>query len=238
MIAAGIVTVAWTSSVDVMFGTMWREDDRHVAGAVRDRGAHVVLLPERQHLAARDADEAGRGADAERDRRVEERRPEDRREPDREDQERKREQHVRHPRDHGVDPAAVVAGDEPDRDARSPSPGTSRARRPESRPARPRSPARGCRGRARRCRADAPTTGCASTAVKSGSRGRVRRDPGREDRHRRRTSPRPTKPSSANGRRASRRRSRRRRRARGERTSAPAVSTYVMPAPPRSGYAG
>ena len=38
MIAAGMVTVAWTSSVLVMFGRMWRPDDHRVAGAVRDRG--------------------------------------------------------------------------------------------------------------------------------------------------------------------------------------------------------
>ncbi len=41
--------------------------------------------------------------------------PEDRREPDREDEERKREQDVREPRDHGIDPTSVIAGDEADR---------------------------------------------------------------------------------------------------------------------------
>ena len=94
MIAAGIATVACTISVESMFGQDVADQDAHVARAVRDRGAHVVLLAQRERLAARDADQRRRGADAERDRRVRQRRPEDRGEPDREDQEREGEQHV------------------------------------------------------------------------------------------------------------------------------------------------
>ena len=62
MIAAGIVTVACTSSVEDMFGRTCRARIDGVARAVRDRGAHVVLLAQRQRLAARDADQPGHRA--------------------------------------------------------------------------------------------------------------------------------------------------------------------------------
>jgi hypothetical protein len=91
-------------------------EDDGVVRAVGDRRADVVLLPQRERLAARDAHEPRDRRDPERERRVQQRRPQDRGQADREDQEREREQHVRDPRDHRVDRAAVVAGDQADRD--------------------------------------------------------------------------------------------------------------------------
>ena len=89
-------------------------DDDGVVGAVRHRRTHVVLLPQGERLAAGDANERRNRGDPERERRVQQRGPEDRGEADCEDQEREGEKHVGHPRDRGVEPAPVVAGDEPD----------------------------------------------------------------------------------------------------------------------------
>ena len=59
MIAAGIVSVACTISVLVMFGRMCRAMMTRVARTVRDRRADVVLLAERRALPAGDAHEPG-----------------------------------------------------------------------------------------------------------------------------------------------------------------------------------
>ncbi len=146
---------------------------------------------------------------------LQQRRPEDRREPDREDEEREREQRRRSAADHRVDPAAVVAGDEPDRHARSPSRATSRRRRPDRCPRAPDEPREDVAAElvgaeqvlARRL---------GEQRVEVGRRGRVRRDPRREDRDEDERRSTTTSPMTAIGRRRNRLRSSRRRRARGE----------------------
>ena len=116
MIAAGIVQ----RGLDEQRARHVREDvapeDGHVAGAVRDRGADVVLLAQRERLAARDAHERRHGRDPERERRVQQRRAEDRGQADGEDQEREGEEHVRDAGDHRVELAPVVAGGEAEGD--------------------------------------------------------------------------------------------------------------------------
>ncbi len=92
MIAAGIVTVAWTSSVLVMFGRMWRKmivtslAPFATAARTKSSSRSASVSPRAIRM------KPGAAPIAERDRRVQERRPEDRRQADREDQEREGEQ--------------------------------------------------------------------------------------------------------------------------------------------------
>jgi len=85
--------------------------------ADRARGLDVVLDLDLQHRRASEAHEDRRRRDADRDHRVGKARAEKRGERDRQDQERAREHRVGHARDQRVDPAADVAGREPDGDA-------------------------------------------------------------------------------------------------------------------------
>ena len=90
-----------------------RDAPRGVAD--RARGEYEFLGLDRQRLPARQPHEDRCRRDADRDHRVGEARTEERGKRDRQDQERAREHRVGQPRDqHDVDPAAGVAGDEPD----------------------------------------------------------------------------------------------------------------------------
>ena len=91
--------------------------DPAVVGAERPRGGHEIALAQRQHLAADDprvGDPAGR---AEHDNEVEQARAEDGEHGHREHEHRKRELHVTQAHQDIVDPSAVPAADQPERDA-------------------------------------------------------------------------------------------------------------------------
>ena len=131
------------------------QDDPAVGQADRPRALDVVLGLHRQHLAAGQADEDRHRREADRDHRIGQARAEEGRERDREDQERAGQQRLGDARDHGVEPAAVIAGDEAERHADDAPRSRPRRRPPSARRGRRRSGARGRRGRARRCRASA-----------------------------------------------------------------------------------
>ena len=102
------------------------------------RGLDIVLDLHGHHLPARQAHEDRRGGDADRDHGVAEAGPEERRERDRQNEERDGEHRVGDAREQRVDPAAEIAGDQPerhaDRRARSPTeitPASSEARAPK-----------------------------------------------------------------------------------------------------------
>ena len=160
------------------------EDDRAVAGAVRDRRGNEVGLAQRERLAARDPDQPRNRRDAERECRVFSEGPRIAARRDREDQERECEEHVGCARDHRVEPAAVVAGDEAERHARSASRASSTGSRPASRLALPRRAGRRRHDRNRPSRAGAaPTDGRARrrSPRRSGHRGDERRERGGRD---------------------------------------------------------
>jgi hypothetical protein len=96
---------------------MWKVRIRAIPGAGGDGGLHVVLVLQRQRVAAHEAGEERDLHHPDRDHGVDEARAEDGDDRQRQDDRREGEHHVHEPHHDGVDDAAAVAADQAEGDA-------------------------------------------------------------------------------------------------------------------------